>query len=103
MCRLSEDSISPSKSNPSRSVYESIASVECSDVSSVSILVLWKPVFDGFDRVLLAGQATEEGSQWQAAGLAQASAYALIDIYYIVLSGLEVPHSRILAAGAFTR
>ena len=89
---MSDDSISPSKSNRSRSVYSSAAGVECPDVSAVSILVSWKPGFDVFDLVLLAGQAAEEGSQWQAAGLAQASAYALIGIYYIVLSAIDMPH-----------
>ena len=97
------DSISPSKSNRSRSVFSSTAGVESSDVSAVSILVPWKPSFDRFDRVLLAGQASEEGSQWQAAGLAQASSYGLIDFYYIVLSAIDAPHSHTLAAGAFRR
>ena len=88
---MGDDSISPSKSNPSRSVDSGAAGVECSDASAVSVLVPWKLMFDGFDRVLLAGQAAEDGSQWQVAWHAQASAYALVDIYYIVRSVIDVP------------
>ena len=93
---MSEDSIPPSKSSLSRSVHSSAAGAQSSDVPTVPTLALvpWKPVFDGFGRVLLAGlgQAAEEGSQSQAAGLAQASAYALIDISCIVLTVIDMPY-----------